>query len=372
MSGGRYLLLFLDEGEAPAGWMRLVDGVVVARGRDFSTITDSIREGLDVDRVVLVAPGVDVVLHWVELPALAPAQARAAARLLAADVSATPIDRLHVALGQTEGELALRCMAVVEADRLARWIAAAQSLGLDPDHVVPEPLLIPLPAEGTRSFELDGIHLLRGEALAFAGEPALARAVSGDGPVHQISVSAFEAGIDEALTDMPVDLRQGSFAKRRRWRIDRRLVRRLAMLTAAIVLVTLLIQCALILRYRLEADRLEQQIEVVARDVLPRSQDIANPPAQLAERLADLRGGGLGFGATAALLFQAVRDTANVELSALQFDRDGRLHATVFAADPAEFAALGQRLQSRGLAADIGPVRAGGGRQIAELVVSAR
>ena len=372
MSGGRFLLLFLEEGEASVGWMRLVDGVVVARGLDVHTIAPSVREHVDADHVVLVAPGVDVVLHWVELPALAPAQARAAARLMAADLTPAPIERLHVALGRPEGALALRCMAIVDSERMARWIAWAQSLGFDPDHIVPEPLLIPAPVEGTRRFELESIHLLRGETLAFAGEPALVKAIGGNGTIHPVNAAGFEAGLGDALAAMPIDLRQGSFAKRRRWLIDRKLVRRLVVLTAALVLVTLLIQSALILRYGIEAARLEEQIEEVARGALPGTAEVPNPSAQLAERLADLRGGGLGFGTTAALLFETMRETANVELGALQFDPDGRLQATVLATDPAEFAALAQRLRARGLAAEIGPERAGGGRRIAELVVSAR
>jgi general secretion pathway protein L len=372
MSGGRFLLLFLEEGEASAGWMRVVDGVVVARGLDVHTIAPSIREHVDADHVVLVAPGVDVVLHWVELPALTPAQARAAARLMAADLTAAPIERLHVALGRPEGELALRCLAIVDTERMERWITWAQSLGFDPDHIVPEPLLIPAPVEGTWRFELEGIHLVRAETLAFAGEPELARAIGGNGTIHSINAAGFEAGLGDALTNMSIDLRQGSFAKRRRWLIDRKLVRRLAVLTAALVLVTLLIQCALILRYGIDADRLDGQIEVAARSALPGAGEMPNPSAQLAERLADLRGGGLGFGTTAAMVFEAVRETANLELGALQFDPDGRLQATVLAADTAEFGALVQRLRARGMAAEIGPERAGGGRRIAELVVSAR
>lgn len=34
MSGARFLLLFIGDDDVPAGWLRLVDGVVVARGTD--------------------------------------------------------------------------------------------------------------------------------------------------------------------------------------------------------------------------------------------------------------------------------------------------------------------------------------------------
>ena len=76
MSGGRYLLLFLDD--AAPGWLRLKDGVVAARGGDGSPppLPDDAAVR---DRVVAVVPAADVTVQWVDLPALAPAQAAASA-----------------------------------------------------------------------------------------------------------------------------------------------------------------------------------------------------------------------------------------------------------------------------------------------------
>ena len=38
MSGARFLLLFIGDDDEPAGWLRLVDGVVVARGADVGEV----------------------------------------------------------------------------------------------------------------------------------------------------------------------------------------------------------------------------------------------------------------------------------------------------------------------------------------------
>ena len=414
MSGARFLLLFIGDDDVPAGWLRLVDGVVVARGPDVGELerdeiglthlrssraviepvemagrgisrlrfSTALEPALDTNGaiqnhprrhsadeiVVLVVPGVDVMLHWVDLPPLAPAQALAAARLLAADVSAMPIERLHVALGRASAGSA-RCMAVADAERVARWIGAAQALGLDPDHILPVPLLILPPEEGVRRWEKGGLHLLRGDKVALAAEPALA-ALAVEDVAETIDGGDVERGLGEALAAMPVDLRQGGFAKRRRWRIDRALVRRLAMIAGGILVATLLIQAVLILRYNLDADRLDRETEAVALRALPRGGNLVDPSARLAERLAGLRGGGLGFSTTAALFIGAVRDTPNIEVGSLAFDRAGSLRATVLGSSAADLGALEGRIEARGLSVDSGEVRSGGGRQIMEMVVT--
>lgn len=364
MNGDRFLLLFPgDEGVPLGGWLRIADGKVVARGHDVPPVGDEQGE----ERIVAVAPGPDVAIHWVDLPDLSQAQAVAAARLLAADVAAEPMDGLHVAVGRP-GEDGSRAMALVSGSRMARWLAGFQSLALDPDHVVPETLLIPADGDHVRRWARSGLHLVRGEKVAFAVEPAIAEAVI-DGPVSDIDDAAVEAGLAAALSSVPVDLRQGAFVRRRPWAIDWRLVRRMAWMLLALIILTLLIQAALIMRYSFAADALEREVAVVARKALPREQRIVNAPAQLSERLAQLRGGGQGFAATSAVLFAAVRDTANVELSALRYGSDGTLHATVNASADSDIAALQQRIAAQGFTATADNKRSGGGRQIAELSV---
>ena len=66
-----FLLLFMADGVAPPrGWLRLREGAVVARAG--AGAIPSPAGDVENERIVLVVPGEDVVIHWIELPALAP------------------------------------------------------------------------------------------------------------------------------------------------------------------------------------------------------------------------------------------------------------------------------------------------------------
>ena len=108
------LLLFLPVDMAQnTPWLLLGDGGVVARGTGYAALPAH-------ERMVAVVPGEAVVLHWVAMPALAPAQAAAAARMMAADVSAVPVEQLHVALGTPEAD-GQRLLAMVDAEAMRGW-----------------------------------------------------------------------------------------------------------------------------------------------------------------------------------------------------------------------------------------------------------
>jgi general secretion pathway protein L len=165
-------------------------------------------------------------------------------------------------------------------------------------------------------------------------------------------------------------MRQGAFAKRRRWGIDWKRMRRIALVLAGILLLTLAIQIASILRYTFAADALEAETAALAGGVLPGGAPVTDPARQLQSRLAEL-GGGADYGTLASGLFAAVRATPNVQLTTLIFDRQGILRATVQGDTPAAFGALRQRIEASGFKVDLGAVRSGGGRPTTELTVRA-
>jgi general secretion pathway protein L len=373
LSASDALLIFLDRHNEFEGWLHLREGVVAARGAEFETMPPlADPETGDTLRIIAVVPGDAVSLHWLEVPAgLAPAQAAAAARLMAADVSAQPVSDMHVAVGpEADGEAA-RAVALVPAITMAGWIGRLQAQGLDPDVVLPEPLLLPRPDEGFIRHDRGPLPLFRGRSDAFSIEPELAELVLADADILTLDSDQFEAGIGEAVAHPPVNLRQGAFAKRRRWKLEWKLIRRLASLALGILLVTLAIQVVSILRYTYAADALEVEANRVAARALPRV-TVTNAPTQLERRLTELGGGGAGYSDIAASVFAAVRDTPNVELTGLIFDPTGSLRATVQADSPSTLSAFQERISASGFTVEAGPLRTGGGRPVAELTVRAR
>ncbi|HEV2748655.1 MAG TPA: type II secretion system protein GspL [Allosphingosinicella sp.] len=369
MNAGDALLVYLDPHREVEGWLLLSRGEVAARGAGLEGLPPLADPDTgDPVRVVAVVPGEAVSVHWLDVPAdLSPPQAVAAARLIASEVSAQPLADIHVAVGP-EDSGGLRAVALAPALAMAGWLGRLQAHGLDPDAIVPEPLLLPPPEQGFVRHDRGETPLFRGPSDAFSVEPELAGIVTSGAPVEEIDAAHYEAGLADALARLPVDLRQGPFAKRRRWQVEWKLVRRLALLAAALLMVTLAVQFAAILRYTYAADALEAEADATARRAL-RGRAGADVSAGLQARLAELGGAGAGYSALASAVFAAVRATPNIELAALAFDRGGVLRATVQGDTPAAFVSLRERIEASGLAAEIGPVRSGGGRPTADMVV---
>jgi general secretion pathway protein L len=359
------LLLFLGRGGGIEGWIRIAGGAVAARG--------SGTEGSEAHRgvpVVGVAPGEAVTLRWLELPAgLSAPQAAGAARLMAAELSAQPLEELHVAAGREGAEGEARSIGLVPMAAMRLWLGEIEAAGFEAERLVPETLLLAPPAEGFATRDSGPLRLYRARWEAFAAEPELGELLLAGREAVPVEG---EDGLVEALAEAPLDLRQGPFARRRDWRVAPARARRLAVLAAALLLVSLAVEIAAIARYSFAADAAEAETRRVAAAALPRSLGLADPEAALTQRLAELRGGGAGFGASAAILFEAVKATPNSEISALAFGADGTLHTTVQADNPATIEALRQRIEASGLAAEAGAPRPGGSRRIADLIVRPR
>ncbi|MEG3085805.1 type II secretion system protein GspL [Sphingomonas sp. PB4P5] len=358
------LVLFLPAGEVPWRWLRIADDMVHARGEGFP-------EGLDPDAPppVAVVPADAVTLHWAELPDRSAAQSVTAARILAADASASPITDLHVAVGR-EGDNAERPIGVVATLQMHRWLATLAAEGVDPAAVLPAPMLLPRPDEGYLRADLGGEGVVRGPTSGFADEARLTELVTGGIAPTVLEREALEAAIVAAVANPALDLRQGLFARRRRFAIDWALIRRLGWLSVAILSVTLLISLVSILKYSIAADLLEQRAEQLARQGLPRGETVNDADRQLTERLSRLRGGGLGFSRTAAALLSAVRAVPGSEVTALAFDPNGDVRATISAPGEGPATDLRNRVEAQGFAARLSTLESANGRVSGTLTVS--
>lgn len=350
------LLLFIGPDDRLDSWWIVEGGAVALRGDAENVLPDDLP-----DHIVAVAPAGAMTIHVAELGSLATQQARTAARLLVADTSAVPVETQHVAVGEADGSD--RSVAVIGNGRIAAWLEQLQARGIDPDAILPAPLMLPRPETGFVRAVIGGETLLRGRGTAFADEAGLTELLVADAPIEDV---APEPLILAALTAPELDLRQGAFARRNRFRVDGKLVRRLALLGAAIAAVTLLIAVVQIARYGFGASTLDAQAEAVARSAG------VDSTANLQARLAARRGSGLGFTATAGALASAVQSVPNIELASLNFDSDGLLRATILAPGPAEAEALRSRLRNMGLAVEATPFQGENGRIRGEFRIGRR
>lgn len=354
------LVLFIAPDDRLHGWWIVEAGAVVMRGDAETPLPPGLPE-----RVVAVAPAEAMTIHVAELGALAAQQARVAARFLVAETSVAPIETQHVAVGNADG--ADRSVAVIGNGRIAAWLDSLQERGIDPDAILPAALLLPRPETGFVRTAIGAETVLRGRSAAFAEEAGLTELLVGDAPVEDVDADPL---VLAALDTPELDLRQGEFAKRRRFRLDWPLVRRLAVLGGAIAAVTLLIAIVQTVRYGLAADRLDAEAQAIARTAVPGAGPDAT--AALQARIAARRGAGHGFSATAGAVLAAVQAVPNVELSSLSFDNDGLLRATILTPGAAEAEALRTRIRAAGLGVEATPFTSEGGRIRGEFRIGGR
>lgn len=341
-------------------WLRVDDDAVVARG-------EGVPEG-DAGEVIAVTPADAVTLHWATLPDRSPAQATAAARILISDASASSVDGLHVAIGDEAQDE--RPIGVVANERMRAWLASLATLGIDPATMLPAPMLLPRPDTGYVRAEFGGQSVVRGATSGFADEARLTALITGDNAPETLGRDAVDAAIAAAAGRPALNLRQGQFARRTRRAIDWALVRRLVMLGALILLVTLAIDLVRIAKYSSAADAAEARAEALAREGLPRGSAQGDADRLLAERLSRLRGPGAGFSATAAAIAEAVRGVAGTEIVALAFEPNGDLRATIAAEGEAQANQLVARLRDAGFAVTSSTFEANGQRLRGDLTVS--
>lgn len=346
-------ILFLPPGgHGDVRWLRIADDRVAARG-------DGIPA--DVTNATVVVPAQDVTLHWAKLPDRSHAQSIAAARLLAADVSVSPIGDLHVAVGREAGEE--RPIGVVAGARMHAWLAAMAGWGIEPDAMIPAPMLLPRPETGYLAADLGSETVVRGSASGFADEPVLTDLITAGSPPERLSRDAIEAAIIAAVNDPALDLRQGSFARRRRQvGVNWALLRRIIWMAVAALTLALITTLVLIAKHNLAAERIEAQADARARQGLRRGEPVSDAARQLDERVARLRGAGQGFTRTAATLFAALRAVPGTELTAIAFDANGDLRATVSAQGEAQVTDLKTRIEAAGFVVRTSVFQASGGR----------
>lgn len=344
------LLLFLHAGNTQDWWHIDASGRIMARGS--GTLPD------DAGAIIAAPPADAVALYKVALPALAPAQAQAAARHLAAERSAASIDSLHTAISAANKDGA-RWLAVTSLAAMTDWQSrlAAQAITAP---LVPLPLLLP----GSASFEIEGMQVVHSDALAFAAEPELAAAL----------IPALPPGLDDSALAKAVaagtpllDLRQGRFARATVFRPAQGQLRRLVLLAASAAALWVAGDVASWWQLHRAASAAEAQNDQLAAKLLPPGTGLSAPRAQVEALVARSRSGAASR--MAAPLLESLAARPNISLAALTLEA-GRLIATLDAASPGDVAAIETALRAQGFAANAGLPRTVAGRAQVDLTVA--
>jgi general secretion pathway protein L len=315
---------------------------------------------------VAVIPGDDVALHHLTLAETDTRARLAEARMRATDLSAQPIEDLHVAVGPADADGA-SWVAVIAHDRMAGHLAHFRAAGAEPAHVVPAALLLD-PAEAAPTMARFGDRvLLRTTELAGLVEPSLASALTGSGQLGRF-LQLGEFAPAATPDPLPLDLLQGAYAPRRRWWAERRFritAILLGLLVAALALAPIAIGQARSAAAVAVSDR--AVVELAAQTLGARPADAAAGAAALADARRKAEGGALGARMTFATAILEQVPGARLETARLQ--PDGSLLLAL--GGPADAINLvGQRMAGGAFAATAsGPTVTIGDRQAARATV---
>lgn len=342
------ILLFLTE---RPHWWQVEAGRIMARGA--GTPPPHLP-------VLAVPPPASVSLHRITLPRLAPAQAQAAARMMASELAAAPAEKLHTAITAPDAQ-GQRWLAVAGQEAMQGWVDALAALGVAAP-LVPAPLLLPVPSR----LDMDGLALVHMSAAAFAAEADLLPLIAPDAPPPG-DETLLAARVEAALAAPPLDLRQGRFAQSQPFRLAAGQRRRLLLLLAVLVVALVGADAAHWWRATSALATAEATRDALATRLLPPGTPLIDPRAQVEAEAARAVSG--GFTARTAALMAALQARPGVTLAALQADATS-LTATLETASPGDVAAIAQMMEDQGLATNAGLPRDSAGRRQVDLKVS--
>lgn len=367
-SEGLIVTLAEEPGAEPL-WMRVANGAVVQTGAGANWLAACGLAALPDDMtVMLVPPAALVTLHAASYPDLPARQGRAAARLAALAGGIVPADQLFAAANENDDPARPHLVAVAARADMQHWLLWAQHHGLDPDIIVPAPLLLPEAQDGYQRGLIGGVPVLRGVDVALAGDLALPELI-GDAPVRDVPHEQIDARAIAALDAPPLDLRQGDFAKRVRRSFDKRTLGRIMLWSGLILLVSLLMALVGLAKQHVAASGLDAESLALARQVVPGATDPVQAEAEMDRQLAVRGAGGYAFTAPVAGVLNALQDVPGVSLTALSRDPDGMVRATLAAAKMEDINGVLLALQAAGFTITATPSQDPGGRMLADITV---
>ncbi len=338
------LILIPSMGSEPAPYLVIADGRVCERG----LLELDAVERPEPMRTVAVAPGADVTIRWLDLPAGGPVQQRAAALWMLKDSLAAPADRLSVALGPVPAAGRPRLVALVGLSLLQAWTDYLDALGVRADAIVPDALTVPEPDEDDRlnAVAFGPSMALRGRDFAASVQPDLVELVAGARRVEPIGdAEAVEFALIDAALSPPVNLLSSQDRirgmARRGWALA-------SALAGLVVISPLVLVAAAAARDDIDARNNTEQARAGIARVAPDLAARPDPVEALRQRVRAAPPPGGVVAATAAL-FAAVEGVEGAELDLLIVDPAAGMKASVTHADYQDMQVIARAMRAHGL-----------------------
>jgi general secretion pathway protein L len=361
------LVLLSPSSEQPSSYL-IVDrsGVLVDRGTLATRGTSPPFKG----RTILVVPGTDVVTRWLELDDGPQARIAEAAAVMLKDQIGAPRDDVHIAVGEREDD-GKRAVSVVDRALMQELLDRADDLGVSPDIVIPDHLMLLPPDDGVLTVTVNGVVAVRGQHLAFSAEAELASLLIGARERRSIEpMPEVERMFAAASVRSSLNLLQQDFAAGGQGSAKWGGYRRVAALAALAALSPFAIWTAEIVRNEASARSLEARAQAAARTIVGDAGS-ADPIRELRGRIAELRGND-AFMQTTAALFEAISRTSGVELESLSYLRDGVMRATLIHAASSDVGTLRAALEQSAVALDEDASEERDGRMVTTVTLSTR
>jgi len=343
MKPTRLILIPAVAGE-PAPCLVIVDGQVRERGLLALHAVDR-PEPM---RTVAVAPGADVTIRWLDLPAGGLTQQRAAALWLLRDSLAVPSERLAVALGPVAAAGQPRLVALVDSPLLQAWVDYLDAIGVRADAIVPDVLTVPEPSEDDRlnAVAFGSAMALRGRGFAASVQADLVDLVAGSRDVVPIEdARAVERALVEATLNPPVNLLSDQMRARG---VLRRGWARASAMAGLLLVSPLVLTAAAAARDEVNAQRDVQSARVEIARVAPDLAAVPDAVDALRRRVQAAPPPGGVIGATAAL-FAAVEGVEGAELDLLIVDPAAGMKASITHADYQDMQTISRAMRDKGL-----------------------
>jgi len=367
MSPPTRLVLLSHAADAPSLSLVIEDG----RVRERRALEPDPAAPPEPMRTVMVVPGADAVVRWLELPVRTEAQAGPAAAYLLEDQLAAPRERLQLTLGPPEAD-GQRMVVVVDRAVMEGWLERAMTLGVFPDVVLPDHLTLPIPEDGAaEAVRFGEVLAVRAERLAFTGEADLVPLLVGERALREIEdPGEIERLLIAAALEPPVNLlhtASASVPAPSAWSQ----LRAAAVLLGLLALTPLALSAVNIVRYDRAAREADARAEARARAVLPRAVAVTDADAQIRARITRLRSSE-GFASSAAALFNALERAPGMELEALNYTPGQPLRATVRYARPGDLDAFRSAAEAAGMTVETGGATVVGGRLLSAVSLRRR